>query len=155
VSTSSTFATLLSNQTGLLTTSASVTGLTAGTLYYWRVNATNTGGTSPWSATWSFTTGAGSPPSTPTLASPANGSTNQSRTPTLRWNAASGATSYRVQVSTSSSFTTTVYNQAGLTGTSVTLPQLGSRTVYYWHVNATNANGTSAYSSTWNFRTRN
>jgi len=35
-----------------------------------------------------------------------------------------------------------------------TLPQLGSKTVYYWHVNATNANGTSAYSSTFSFRTR-
>jgi hypothetical protein len=35
----------------------------------------------------------------------------------------------------------------------VTLPQLAGRATYYWHVNATNANGTSGWSSTWHFRT--
>jgi hypothetical protein len=69
-------------------------------------------------------------------------------------NASPGATSYRVQVSTSSSFATVVYDQSGLTSTSVTLPQLAGRTWYDWHVDATNANGTSAYSATWSFRTR-
>lgn len=123
-------------------------------MYYWRANATNAGGTSGFSTVFSFTTAAGSPPAAPTLVSPANGSTNISRTPTLTWNASSGATSYRVQVSTSSTFAATVFDQSGVTSTSVTLPQLGSRVVYYWHVNATNANGTSAYSATWNFRTR-
>ncbi len=154
VSTSPTFTTLVSDQPGLTGTSTTVAGLASTTLYYWRANATNAGGTSGWSTVFSFTTGAGSPPAAPTLVSPTSGSTAVSRTPTLSWNASAGASSYRVQVSTSSSFTTTVYDQAGITSTSVTLPQLGSRITYYWQVNATNTNGTSAYSATWNFRTR-
>jgi subtilisin family serine protease len=154
VSTSPTFSPLVVDRTGITTTSTTVTGLAANTVYYWRANATNAGGTSAWSATWSFTTVAGTPPEAPTLVSPANGSSNVSRTPTLTWNASTGATSYRVQVSTRSDFATTVYDQSGITSTSVTLPQLGSRVRYYWHVNASNAYGTSPWSSTWNFRTR-
>ena len=154
VSTSSSFATTVYDQSGIASTSTNVSGLAGSTVYYWRANATNAGGTSGFSTVFSFTTAAGSPPPAPTLVSPLNGSTNVSRTPTLTWNASSGATSYRVQVSTSSTFGTTVFDQSGVTSTSVTLPQLGSRVDYYWHVNATNANGTSAYSATWNFRTR-
>jgi subtilisin family serine protease len=45
------------------------------------------------------------PPSAPTLSSPANGATGVSIPATFTWNASTGATSYRVQVSTSSSFT--------------------------------------------------
>jgi M6 family metalloprotease-like protein len=40
------------------------------------------------------------PPAAPGLVSPANGATNVSTSPTLTWNASSGATSYRLQVST-------------------------------------------------------
>lgn len=148
------FTNLVIDRTGLTGTSTTVTGLAPSTLYYWRVNASNAGGTSPWSTVWSFTTGAGSPPAAPTLVSPANGASNVSRTPTLVWNASAGATSYRVQVSTSSTFTTTVFDQSGITSTSVTLPTLNAKTRYYWHVNASNLNGTSGWSSTWNFRTR-
>jgi subtilisin family serine protease len=93
------------------------------------------------------------PPAPPTLVSPGDGNV-ASRTPTLTWNASAGADSYRVQVSTDASFATTAFDQAGITSTSVTLPQLGSKTTYFWHVNATNANGTSAYSTTFSFRTR-
>ena len=94
------------------------------------------------------------PPAAPTLSSPADGARNVSRNPTLVWNASAGATSYRVQVSTDPSFGTTVFDQSGIAGTSVAVSGLGSRIVYYWHVNASNSDGTSAYSATWSFRTR-
>lgn len=94
------------------------------------------------------------PPPAPVLASPSDGQST-SRTPTLTWNASTGATSYRVQVSTDAGFASTAFDQAGITSTSVTVPQLAARTTYFWHVNASNANGTSAYSSTRSFRTRN
>ncbi len=155
VSASSSFTTTVYDQSGLTATSTSVSGLSGNTLYYWRVNATNAGGTSTWSAVWSFTTSTAppAPPAAPTLSSPANGSNNVSKSPTLLWNASTGATSYRVQVSRNSSFTTTVYDQSGLTSTSTSLSGLAGRTRYYWRVNATNAGGTSGWSSAWNFRT--
>lgn len=154
VSTDPGFGSFAYNQSGITSTSTSVSGLSGNTLYYWRVNATNAGGTSGWSSTRSFTTSTAPPPAAPTLVSPTNGQTNVSRTPTLTWNASSGATSYRVQVSTSSAFTTTVYDQSGITSTSTTLPTLGGRVWHYWRVSATNAGGTSGWSATWNFRTR-
>src|SRR5262249_60996574 len=52
VSTSPTFATLVSDQPGLTGTSTTVTGLASNTTYFWRVNASNAGGTSPWSVTF-------------------------------------------------------------------------------------------------------
>lgn len=41
---------------GITSTSTSVPGLASNSLYYWRVNATNAGGTSAWSAVWHFRT---------------------------------------------------------------------------------------------------
>jgi hypothetical protein len=154
VSTNSSFSSTVVNQSGITGTSYGVTGLTDGTTYYWRVNATNAGGTSSYSAPWSFTTGTVvSPPATPTLSSPANGATDVSTSPTLNWNASSGATSYQLQVSTNSSFSTTVVSQSGITGTSYDATGLTDGTTYYWRVNATNADGASDYSASWSFTT--
>ena len=152
VSTVPDFITTVYSQTGITATSTGVTGLSGNTTYYWRVNATNTGGTSGWSGIYSFTTGVGSAPSAPILASPSNGLTNVSRSPTLSWNAAAGASTYTVQVSTNSNFTTFIYNTAGISSTSTTVSGLGSRVTYYWRVVAVNGVG-SATSSTWNFKT--
>jgi GH18 family chitinase len=154
VSTSSSFTTTVVNQSGITATSYAVSGLSYSTTYYWRVNATNAGGTSSYSITWNFTTAAPPPsPSAPTLSSPSNGATGVSLSPTLSWNASSGATSYQLQVSTSSGFTTTVVNQSGITTTSYTASGLSGSTTYYWRVNATNGGGTSAYSTAWSFTT--
>jgi len=152
VSTSSSFSTTIVNQSGITATSYAVSGIAYSTTYYWHVNATNAGGTSAWSTTWSFTT-VPPPPSPPTLLSPSNGATGVSASPTLSWNASSGATSYGLQVSTSSSFSTTIVNQTGLATTSYAVSGLGNNTTYYWHVNVSNPGGTSAWSSTWSFTT--
>jgi hypothetical protein len=154
VSTSSSFTTTVVNQTGITSTSYPVSGLAGNTTYYWRVNATNAGGTGAWSSpVWSFTT-APAPPAAPTLASPANGSATQTTSPTLTWNASTGATSYGLQVSTVSDFSTTVVNQTGITSTSRAISGLSNNMTYYWRVNATNTAGTSAWSSTvWSFTT--
>ena len=125
------------------------------TTYYWEVSATNANGTSAWSGMWSFTTIIAAP-GAPTLSSPSTGASGQSVTPTLTWAAGSGGTpaSYAVQVSTTATFSSTVYSQSGVTGgTSVTTSSLSNLTTYYWEVNATNANGTSAWSGVWSFTT--
>jgi fibronectin type 3 domain-containing protein len=56
VATDSGFTQVVFNQNGIAGTSQVANGLHGGGLYYWRINATNTAGTSPWSNVWSFTT---------------------------------------------------------------------------------------------------
>jgi hypothetical protein len=90
----------------------------------------------------------------PLLASPANGATNVSTTPTLSWNAVSCATTYGLQVAKDSSFSAAaiVVNQSGITSASYTLATpLSNGTTYYWRVNAKNAGETSSWSLVWSF----
>jgi len=152
VATNSTFTALVVDQGGLTGTSYTLSGLSYNTTYYWRVNATNAGGTSDWSSVWSFTTIVEAPQA-PTLVSPLDGATDIPVSPTLTWNASAGATSYRVQISTTPSFNTTVVDSDRIKGTSFTAGRLLSKTIHYWRVNATNLGGTSAWSSIWSFTT--
>jgi subtilisin family serine protease len=152
VSTDQNFATTVINRTGITTTSSALSGLTNGTVYYWRVNATNVVGASTWSATRSFTTVF----SAPGLLSPANAATNVSRTPTLTWSAAAGATTYNVEYSTSSTFAagTATVTRTGVAGPSLNItPALLSRTRYFWRVQSVRGTVTSAYSGSISFTT--
>jgi len=134
-------------------TSQQITGLINSKQYFWRVYATNSYGTSAVSSVWNFTTAAGgTAPQAPLLLSPSNGATNVGLAPTLSWYASTGATSYTLQVSTNSSFTSYVYNQ-GVTSTSQPISGLNNLTPYFWHVSATNSYGASAWSTTWSFTT--
>ena len=148
VSTDSSFATTVADQTNIVATSVSVTGLATSTMYFWRANATNSAGTSAYSPTWTFTTVAPPPPPNPPVpATPANGQTGLPTNLTLTWNASAGATSYHAQVSTNSAFTTPIVDQGGLTSPLLAVSGLTTNTTYYWHVSATNAGGTSSYSA--------
>jgi subtilisin family serine protease len=155
-STSSTFANNITSITGITATSRAISGLANSTVYYWRVSATNATGTSAYSAIRSFTTAAPlAVPTAPTLRSPAANATNVSRTPALSWNAATRATTYEVQVSTSNTFATITFGRTGLTARNVTVtPQLGSRVVYYWRVRAANTSGPGPWSAVRSFTTR-
>jgi hypothetical protein len=94
-------------------------------------------------------------PVAPTLSSPANLATNVSRTPTMSWNAVTGAATYEIQISTVNTFATVIFGRTGLTNRSIRVsPQLGSRTVYYWKVRAVNAAGTGPWSVVRSFTTR-
>jgi hypothetical protein len=158
LSVSSSFSSLVVNQTvssSQYTVPAAT--LTSFTTYYWRVNASNVNGTSGWSSVWHFATGdcgGATVPNPPTLVAPSNGATDVSCTPTLDWNDSAGATSYTVQVSTSSSFGSTLVNETVSVST-YTVPNgtLSGQTMYYWRVNASNSAGTSGWSSVWNFTT--
>jgi subtilisin family serine protease len=161
VSTTSNFTAAVQNFTGLTTTSKALSGLANNTVYYWRVSATNASGTSLWSATFFFTTLAAvvpPPPATtlaaPVLVSPADRASNVSRTPTLTWAASTGATSYKVQVSTNSSFTALVVDKSGVSSTSLAITtSLASRRTLYWRVQAVNGSTTSAWSTSRRFTT--
>ena len=152
VSTTSNFASTIIDMAGISTTSQIVTSLSGSSTYYWRVSASNGGGESVFSSGRSFTTMAG-PPSIPGLSSPSNGATGQPTSLTLVWSSSSGATTYTLQVSTASDFSTTIVNDATLTGTSRLVSGLLNNTLYYWRVSATGPNGTSSYSTAWTFTT--
>jgi len=89
----------------------------------------------------------------PTLVSPVTQSTNLCTSPTFTWNAASGATSYRLQIATDVGFNTVVHDDATLTGTSAQVSGLNRGTQYYWRMNATGSAGTSAWTTPWTFTT--
>lgn len=94
-----------------------------------------------------------SAPPTPILLAPNSGATGLGLPTTLVWQAANGATSYRLQISTVNTFATTVVDQSGITATNynVDATVLSIGTLYYWRVSARNAAGTSAYSATRQF----
>jgi hypothetical protein len=133
-------------------TSQTVAGLTNSTMYYWRANASSTGGSSGWSGVWSFTTIA--PWAAPPLTSPTNGAGNQPVSPVLAWNGVTGAASYTLQVSTGTSFNTMVFNQSALTASSQAVGPLAYVSTYFWRVNAYDGvSVTSLWSNVWSFTT--
>jgi hypothetical protein len=148
------FTIIISRDSVLTDTTKSITGLSNLTNYYWRVKAKNQIGWAVFSAVWKFTTVI-SVPVAPFLTTPANNSTGISLTPALTWGAVSGASTYRIQVSTDSLFATTQYDTSGVAAVTVNVPagKLLQGTKYYWRVNATNAGGAGPYSSVWNFTT--
>ena len=93
--------------------------------------------------------------SAPLLAMPADGATGQPLTPTLSWNASTGAATYRLQVATNISFPASaiVFDDSTIASTSRQVGPLSSNTTYFWRVNAKNSFGTSAYSSVFRFTT--
>jgi len=146
VSASSTFASFISgyNNVSVSGTSKSVTGLSANTVYYYRVRAVKVlGGTTGNSNVISVSTLLNKPIFSV--------STNISSTSvTINWSAVAAATSYQLDVSTSSSFNyfVGVYNNYAVNGTSISVTGLNPSTIYFVRVRAINSSNTSANSST-------
>jgi hypothetical protein len=151
VASDSNFATIFASDSTLTDTSKSLTGCANGATYYWRVRAKNQVGSSPWSGRRSFAVVVASA-GAPVLTSPGASATGIPVTTTLTWSAVSGALTYHVQVSTASSFATTIVDDSTLSVASELVGPLTNGTQYFWRVNAKNAGGTSAW-TTGNFTT--
>jgi hypothetical protein len=136
----------IGNQAG---TSYTPTALTAGTVYYWRVDERNASGVTA-GAVWQFTTAAALPlPGVASSPSPADLASSVSLTPTLSWTAGSNAASHDVYFGTANP-PASIGNQAG---TSYAPTALTAGTVYYWRVDERNASGVTA-GTVWQFTTQ-
>jgi hypothetical protein len=92
-------------------------------------------------------------PAPPLLTSPANSAREISITPTLTWSTTEHATTYNLQLSTSSNFSSFVSNVSGIKTTSFKTPKLLNNIIYYWRVAAVNQKGTSSWSQVRSFTT--
>ncbi|MBP1657708.1 MAG: hypothetical protein H6Q31_2309 [Bacteroidetes bacterium] len=154
VATDGTFASgIVVNDSTITDTLKAMSGLANSTQYYWRVNAKNVAGTSPYSSPWTFTTVVANP-SMPVLVSPADGATNQDLSVKYVWRKVAGATSYQLQVATDAAFASgIVINDSTVTDSTKTVGGLAYNKQYYWRVRSKNIGGPSPYSSVWGFRT--
>src|SRR5271157_87491 len=120
-----------------------MSSLTANTKYYWRVRAYgNNGHFSDWSGA-SYFRSAMLPPSMTTMA---NGDPVSSLRPTFSWGAVDDATNYTFQVSTSSTFSSTILNKTVTPATYTPTSNLPSGRLLYWRVRANGSNGPSLWS---------
>jgi parallel beta-helix repeat protein len=94
------------------------------------------------------------PPPAPKPTSPGIGKMAQPATISLVWEASSGATSYRVQVSVDPTFATTIVDDSLITETTRQIGPLAGGTTHYWRVQARNAIGASVwFHPVWEFTT--
>ena len=154
VSTDSLFTSVVLNDSTLTAASRQTPTLEYKKTYNWRIAAKNSAGSSAYSTVYQFTT-KNPVPSVPVLATPSNGATAVDLTPTLTWNAATGAERYRVQLATDSLFTSIVLNDSTITTTSRQVSTLEYQKLYYWRVAAINSTGSSTYSIPFRFTTKN
>lgn len=147
-STFTTFATGYNNKDVGNVLSASITGLSSGTTYYYRVRAYNSYGISSSSNTISQTTYPAIPPTPPMIYVGINVSQTGF---TLQWDASGGgATGYRIDVSTTSGFTSYLpgFNNLDVGNvTSYDLSGLTPGTSYYYRIRSYNALGASSLST--------
>jgi hypothetical protein len=112
------------------------------TRYYWRVQAWNTNEHySTWSAVRYFRTAMVKP----TLLTPAEGVTVTTRRPSFEWTPDVGATSYTIQLSTYSNFSTLIRSASPADPTWTSTVSLPQNKTIYWRVRANGANGPSLW----------
>ncbi|MDW5563248.1 MAG: hypothetical protein SA339_08480 [Methanomassiliicoccus sp.] len=119
-------------------------GLEIGTTYYWSVCPIINNAYGIWSDVWSFT--AGSPSGSPTPVAPLNNTIYIDEIPVLAWTTVTGASAYRVEISTDANFTD-ILTSAEVSGTNYTASEMTDvNTTYYWRVAAETGDGWTDWS---------
>jgi hypothetical protein len=148
IATNSTFGAIVQDATPTLSTYTASPDLTPNTTYWWRVRSFNAGGAySLWSAVRTLRTVI----VVPSLLSPTNGATVTSLRPVFDWTDVTGATSYTLQVSTNSLFSSFVVNASPTTSTYTPSSNLPTQKVFDVRVRANGPNGPSAWSTVTSF----
>jgi len=95
------------------------------------------------------------PALTVSLASPANGSTVLSLTPTFTWGGGAGGAVYRLQVASDINFQNIVLDANNIGDLSYTMPpgKLTGGNIYYWKALAQQGNRVSSWTLAWSFYT--
>ncbi len=156
-STSDVFASSVTTTTTSSTNTLSLTGLTPGATYYWKVRSHYSGTTySSWSSTYHFTVNPGANAVVPFPGSPTAQVSINTTSPVLSWILPAQSESeltYTIEYSTSPDFS----NAHEVTNVNTPFKQvegLQENTNYYWRVKSTSANGTvSDYSPVGIFNT--
>jgi hypothetical protein len=145
VSSNSNFTSFVSNYNNKLVSDTLLTikGLTAGTQYYVRMKAENSCGAASYSTTLPALTICNPPIVNQASALGTNGFT-------INWNSAFGASSYLLDLSTDSSFTSFVngYHLLAVSGLNKVLVGLNQSSKYYYRLQSVNASGISIFSTT-------
>ena len=142
VATDTLFTAVVLDDSTIVDTTRTLDSLATYTKYYWRVLASNVGGTSTFSAIWTFTTRL----APPNLVAPLNNASDQPVTVQLQWTSLASAKTYRMQLSTDSTLQTLAVDDSTLTSASRWLVGMQHGVKYYWRVAAKAADGSaSAY----------
>ncbi len=160
--TATTYALQVANNIGFVTpiiavynitdTAKSIGPLANATTYYWRVSASNIGGTSAYSSIRSLKTIV-AVPNAITLTSPANQSVNQALHTVFQWQSVATASSYQLQISSDNAFTKLIYQDSLIAATTSSVQVDGYGLKYFWRVRGINIAGAGAWSSTWSYTT--
>jgi hypothetical protein len=153
VSTSATFASTVVNATASGLSYTPTVDLPKNVMLYWRLRANGANGPSLWADGGGWLSA--NPPSVPALTSPAANALTTDLTPKLDWGTSTGTvTDYQVQVSTSSTFGTTVEDElTGTTSEYTPTVDLAPNTTFYWRVRSYNGSAYSLWSAVRALRT--
>ena len=143
VATDAAFSSILTayNNLSVTGTTQAVSGLSAGTTYYYRIRYLFNGLSS---STGSNTITVTAIPDAPVAVNATNKTTSGF---TANWNAVTGAAKYQLEVATDAGFTTIIYTNAAVTGTSYPVIGLNTNTTYFYRVRACNVEGNSSANS--------
>ncbi|NGP87657.1 Ig-like domain-containing protein [Fodinibius halophilus] len=119
------------------------------TQYFWRVQASNSGGTGKWSKVWSFTTKA----TAPQLTFPGQQEEGISIAPQLAWSADYEDTRFHLRVSSVQNFKTLVIDTL-LNNSKFSLTGLETNTTYYWQARVETEATTGPWAAVQSFTTR-
>ena len=135
------------DDTSVSDTSRQVSGLLAGTTYYWRVRAAIGGEYGSFAPVWSFTTGL----TGPVLWTPLDGAALANGTVNFVWSNFLGASSYHLQVGEDPAFLTGILvDNATLLDTTLSVPGFLPGKTYYWRAGA-RMGGPTAFSAVRSF----
>lgn len=151
VSTNAAFSQLVFEDNNLTDTQHTL-ALDNGMRYYWRVRGVNPIAQGPWSPTWEVTTMPAQPAAI-ALSTPANAAQDQPLALDLTWQPDAATTTYRLQVSRTSTFSDIVFNNNALTETTQAIASLDPGTTYYWRVRGSNSVGSGPWSAVFRFTT--